>query len=406
MEGAEPADPVPGAAHTDITSRTALAQKGLFNAYLREHATRASTRECRHLAASLGDIARGDLSLYSEDLHLHVLGCDGCRAAQADLGVIDFRQPGALASPLYWPFPSPLFSSFRTGTDDTAGLLPLAAGTGGTVISPTGPHPAHARRYVLPKASLRAGAITALTAVAVVVVGAGLASREGGGTAQSRATPAATAQNSTTDATLTSGAFATSTPTGTPSASAKDRTATTTPPPAVPKQTATAAAAAPRPKPAGFQLVNLRSGLCVGIEDSSRRNDALLQLQDCTTTPYQRWERVAEGDGTYLMRNRGSGKCLDGTFRRGNVVRVVQWDCFYSAGDDQDVQLWSFRPAGSPSSYRLLYMPTAGGRYYDPHLLGPEEGSDRNPPDPGTYLAHLTDYYDSDSFVFTMTTGT
>ncbi|MCX4827119.1 RICIN domain-containing protein, partial [Streptomyces sp. NBC_01142] len=405
VETAEHAGPLPGLSPEDMPFRIKAAQQGFYNAYLRGYANRAANRECRHLAAVLGEIVRGSLSHHSQDLEPHESSCESCSQARTDLGVIHSGQQAALSGALYWPFPSPSPPSASDGIEDTAERSPGTRGADRPTPPAGGPRRFYARHRFISNSPLYAAAMVAAIATVIAIAGIGLP-QGGSDDAQMPLAQVTTTQVTTERAAVTTTAATAATPhSDAVTVAAKTSAAPTRPKPTRSKPVLRPAAPAAAPHPAGFQLVNKRSGLCVGIKGNSADNDAMVQLQSCTSSAYQRWKRIAAGNDAYLLRNTGSGKCLDGTFDSGNTVRVVQWKCFYDAGKDQDVQLWVFAPDADASSYRLWFVPEVQGSDYASHLLAPEDWPEDSPSRDGTYLEHMPNYYNSESFVFTMNVG-
>ncbi|WP_280669997.1 MULTISPECIES: RICIN domain-containing protein [unclassified Kitasatospora] len=161
-----------------------------------------------------------------------------------------------------------------------------------------------------------------------------------------------------------------------------------------------AAAVTPAPSPSGpvgLRLINLSTGLCVGIADPT--SFALL-LQPCTADGSQGWERLPAGQDTYQLRNTGTGTCLDGTTGGGNVVTVLLQSC--RSGPDRAAQLWRFAPGSGPGTFRLWLLPPVPSSDYSAHLLGPQDWPPSDPPHAGSVIVQLPNYYNSDSFLFTM----
>ncbi|KOU26409.1 hypothetical protein ADK52_09415 [Streptomyces sp. WM6372] len=155
--------------------------------------------------------------------------------------------------------------------------------------------------------------------------------------------------------------------------------------------------------PIGFPLVNKATGLCVGA--LSRAAGAALRLEECRDAALQRWETFKDASGAYRLRNTGSDKCLDGTEGGGNIVRVVLNECDDRSSSRHGVQLWSISPEKGSDAFRLQFVPRVASSDYSSHLFGPEDWWKENPPHGGSYLAHLPNYYNSESFVFTMNHG-
>ncbi|WP_327321938.1 RICIN domain-containing protein [Streptomyces sp. NBC_01210] len=406
METAEHAGPLPGLSPNYMASRTRLAQQGFFSAYLRGYANGASSRECRHLAAVLGEIVRGSLSHCSEDLEPHESSCESCLQARTDLSIIHSGQRAALSGALYWPVPSPSPASASDGIEDTAERSPGTEGADRPTPPAGGPRRFYAAHRFISNSPLRAAAMVAAIATVIAIAGVGLI-QGGSDDAQTPLAQVTTVQVTTErDAVKTAAATAPTPHTSAVTVTAKTSTAPTRPKPTRAKPALPSAVPVGAPHPAGFQLVNKQSGLCVGIKGDSAGNDAVVQLQSCTSSAYQRWQRIAAGNNAYLLRNTGSDKCLDGTHGSGNDVRVVQWECHYDADGDQDVQLWVFAPETGASSYRLWFVPEVQGSDYSSHLLGPADWwPGDGPAGDGTYLMHMPNYYNEVSFVFTMNVG-
>lgn len=394
VETAEHAGPLPGLSPTYMASRTRLAQQGFFNAYLRGYANGASSRECRHLAAVLGEIVRGSLSHCSEELEPHESSCESCLQARTDLSIIHSGARAALSGALYWPVPSPSPASASDGIEDTAERSPGTEGADRPTPPADGP-----RRFIS-NSPLHAAAMVAAIATVIAIAGIGLT--QGGDDDAQRPLAQVTTER---DAVKSAAATAPTPHASAVTVTAKTSTAPTRPKHTRPKPALQSAIPAGAPYPAGFQLVNKRSGLCVGIKGNSADNNGVVQLQSCSSSAYQRWQRIAAGKDAYLLRNTGSGKCLDGTSDSGNPIRVVQWECYYDAGKDHDAQLWVFAPDTDASSYRLWFVPEAQGSDYSSHLLAPEDWPEGSPSRDGTYLERMPNYYNSGSFVFTMNVG-
>ncbi|MFE5586212.1 RICIN domain-containing protein [Kitasatospora sp. NPDC056531] len=152
-----------------------------------------------------------------------------------------------------------------------------------------------------------------------------------------------------------------------------------------------------QPVAAGLPLVNHGSELCIGLTTAAQTAGPL-QLQPCNGQATQRWQRLPAGQDTYQLRNTGTGTCLDGTTAGGNSVTVTLTAC----RSDTAEQLWRFAPDAQAAAFRLLFVPPVPSSDYPAHLLGPQDWTKANPPHPGSVLMHLPNYYNSDSFLFTM----
>ncbi|MEU5538452.1 RICIN domain-containing protein [Streptomyces sp. NPDC020362] len=397
--GAPPGPSQEPASAADPKTHAAMAPHphlDLYEAYLRAYVDRAPSRACRHLAAVIDATVR-DGAFRSSDLEHHLAHCADCSSARAELVALHTGDDAAISSALLWPGccgPAPVGGpAGRSGTGTAPGLPQDEAGR----ATPVGKY-AHGR----PRRLLWASYGAALAA-ALAVAGAVVATFQGDGANDgARRSTTAVAARTTTAGTPSKAASTTATPTGAPtSASTHSRPPRRHP---SPTKVAKAATAAPTNKGlTGFQLVNTRSRLCVGIQNASTADHASIQLQDCADDASLRWTRNSADGDTYQLRNVGSGLCLDGTDGGGNVVRVVQSKC--RSASDRAAQLWRFTPDTTSSTFRLLFVPQVPSSDYASHLLGPENWPDDDLPHNGSFLAQLPNYYNSTSFVFAMRSG-
>ncbi|WP_240136401.1 RICIN domain-containing protein [Streptomyces sp. MUM 178J] len=408
----------------------ASARRQLSDAYLRSYAAEAPSRTCRHLTAVMDDAVRGGVSHRSQDLDVHAEACRSCARVRAELTVVHSATASALAEVL-----ADAESAAAARTESAAAA---AARTEGGDENPPAPGEptqgatAAAGRTVAAGRACRLPALVAASpsraaAVAGVTVAALAAAAVAFSTAAedtrrplARATAAPPAPALPADEPPAVPSASPSRPGGGASGSASPSRTPTAPaatkaPAAAAKANAKSNAKAsakasptptvhtpPRP-PVGFQLVNRATGLCVGVQ--SAFDGAMLRLEDCNTGTRQRWETVAAGYGAYQFRNVGTRKCLDGTGGGGNVVRVVQNECRDSYSSQRTVQLWVIKPEADGVAFRLQFVPPVPASDYSSHLLGPEDWWRENPPRKGSYLAQLPNYYNSESFVFTMNRG-
>ncbi|MFH9349781.1 RICIN domain-containing protein [Kitasatospora sp. NPDC017646] len=266
------------------------------------------------------------------------------------------------------------------------------------------------RRLLIPLASATAGALAALA-----IAGLLLSTVEGAGehplpvdaptlSATGRTLPAQGFDDASPE--IGSAAMATVSPTASPSTAAPTGTSAPSVQPAAATSVDTTPSTAPPAAPAppvvgGLPLVNHGSGLCIGLTTSTRAAGPFqLQLQQCNGQATQHWQRLPAGEDTYQLRNTATGTCLDGTTAGGNSVTVTLQTCRSDTGRAE--QLWRFAPDAQEDTFRLVFVPRVPSSDYSAHLLGPQEWSKADPPHPGSLLVHLPDYYDSDSFVFTM----
>ncbi|MBV6702807.1 RICIN domain-containing protein [Kitasatospora aureofaciens] len=383
----------------------------LQDACLQAYASRAPQRSCRHLAARLGDHVRHAGSGEADDLDRHLAKCESCQSLRADLDAIrTWQRPALLKALVLWdagsspsamalapeqepqdPTPiDPKSDDPNPGTHDRNRRLPRAARTDGR----TG------WRLLIPLAAAGAGALAALA-----IAGLLLTTVERAGEhpqpvdaptlpAPGRSLPT----NGSDDAPPEIGPAAMSSLP--PTASASAAVPTSTPPSPTRPVTAMPTNTTPsptQPVAAGLPLVNHGSELCVGLTTAAQTAGPL-QLQPCNGQATQRWQRLPAGQDTYQLRNTGTGTCLDGTTTGGNSVTVTLTAC----RSDTAEQLWRFAPDAQAAAFRLLFVPPVPSSDYPAHLLGPQDWTKANPPHPGSLLMHLPNYYNSDSFLFTM----
>ncbi|MFI9363381.1 RICIN domain-containing protein [Kitasatospora sp. NPDC053057] len=403
------------APHTDSP-----AGRRLQDACLQAYASRAPQRSCRHLAARLGDHVRHAGGGEAGELDRHLAGCASCRSLRADLDAIrTWQRPALLRALVLWeaapsPSPSPSPSAAALAPEqqppdqpsgsESDGAAPVAHDRSRRLRRPARTDGRTGRRLLIPLASATAGALAALA-----IAGLLLSTVEGAGehplpvdaptlSATVRTLPAQGFDGESPE--IGSAAMATASPTASPSAAAP----TGTPAPAAQPAAATSVDTSPSPTPpiaAGLPLVNHSSGLCIGLATSTQAAGPVqLQLQQCNGQAAQHWQRLPAGQDSYQLRNTATGTCLDGTTAGGNNVTVTLQTCRSDAGRAE--QLWRFAPDAQEGTFRLMFVPRVPASDYSAHLLGPQDWPKADPPRPGSLLVHLPDYYNSDSFVFTM----
>lgn len=125
------------------------------------------------------------------------------------------------------------------------------------------------------------------------------------------------------------------------------------------------ASTGPRPE----AIVNHRSLLCLDVVSASTASGANVQQFRCHYGPNQQWDIVPnvtpnfEPDGTYLLINRNSGKCLDVVnASTANGANVQQFTCHRGAN-----QRWLIRSdqgrGAHANSYRFVNV--ASGKCLD-----------------------------------------
>ncbi|MFE6844650.1 RICIN domain-containing protein [Streptomyces sp. NPDC057686] len=350
----------------------------------------------------LDDTVQGGTSNTSDALDQHTAACSSCSGIRADLAVLRSGSQAVLTGLLLDAAKTSATARADTPGADSRASTQAGASDMTTAADPgspsSGPHPgswfaavSHSRASLLVAASI---AVVATAIVAVTET-----------TSRSGTTPAPLAQ-ATAVPPMSMPAASTASPAPSPEtpAPASDVPASPSPSPSPPdpvtQDLTTSTQSAP---PTGFQLVNKRTGLCVGAQ--SRAAGAGLRLEECRGEALQRWETLEDGSGAYRLRNTGSDKCLDGTEGGGNIVRAVLNDCGDRSSARPGVQLWTIHLEKGSDAFRLQFVPRVASSDYSSHLLGPEDWWNENPPHEGSYLAHLPNYYNSESFVFTMNHG-
>ncbi|MDH6127491.1 RICIN domain-containing protein [Kitasatospora sp. GP82] len=367
------------------------ARRRLHDAYLQTYIARARNRSCRHLAVRMADGVQRSPQSEAKDVDRHLSRCASCARARMELTAIHtWQRPVLLRALLLWsgePSSAPPATACPPPQATAAPSAPRPRAR-----RPRAPRP-HAgearvggRRALAYSVAAGIGATAAFVVAAVVLATVEAAGAHSPPTETAlvpfTASSASTASHASTPATSASATLPAAAPVPPPSA--------TVPAPAV--------TAAPSPSgPVGLQLINLSSGLCVGIADPTT---SALQLQPCTVSGSQGWERLPAGRDTYQLRNTGTGNCLDGTTGGGNVVTVVLQSC--RSDSDRAEQLWRFAPGPGPGTFRLWLLPPVPSSDYPAHLLGPQNWPDNDPPHVGSVLVQLPNYYNSNSFLFTM----
>ncbi|MFD7629305.1 sigma-70 family RNA polymerase sigma factor [Streptomyces sp. NPDC059851] len=366
-----------------VGSLAARAREGLREAYLRAHLDQAASDECRHYGRLLAASLRRPGKRVTRDLRRHLQDCADCTRAERDLRDVNGRLGALLLGGILLWNPGSFLSSVGGH-----GTQLVAAKLGGAQLATA--------RFGAAKWAVTVAAVAGTAVTAVVSLPAD--ERPG------RAGPALMAVGPGPGPATPPDAVPTATPSPLVSATAR-AAAPTTATPSAPTATPapdTGTSAPPSPSasagPAGHPLVNVGSGLCVGVAGGG--SGGVLQLQPCTGDAAQGWQRLPAGPGRYQMRNTGTGTCLDGTTAGGNNVAVTLRTCRSDTG--RDAQLWKFEQEATPGTFRLWFVPRVPRSDYPNHLLGPQEWPRANPPRPGSRIVHLPNYYDSASFLFTM----
>ncbi|MEU9798952.1 sigma-70 family RNA polymerase sigma factor [Streptomyces sp. NPDC051000] len=366
-----------------VGSLVARAREGLREAYLRAHLDQSASDECRHYGAQIAAMLRRPGKRRTRDLGRHLQGCADCSRAERDLRDVNGRLGVLLLGGILLWNPASFLSTLGGNG------APLAAGS----------------LYGTQLAGAKAGAVKWATAVAVAgtaatVVALVPAEAENNPSERSAA-PAATTAAPGDPIPVATPIVAI----GTPASATATASATTTPLPSASvsasvsaSATAGPTSASPSTAPAGSALVNVGSGLCVGLGDG--RSGGPLRLEKCTGKASQAWQRLPARQNAYQLRNAATGTCLDGTTGGGNLTEVTLRTC--RTGWDGATQLWRFDPDARPGAYRVWFVPRIAHSDYSEHLLGPRNWPKADPPRPGSELVHLPNYYNSVNLLFTL----
>ncbi|MFD3756188.1 sigma-70 family RNA polymerase sigma factor [Streptomyces sp. NPDC058622] len=360
-----------------IGSLVARAREGLREAYLRAHLAQTASDECRHYGGQIAAALRRPGRRLTRDLGRHLQGCDDCARAERDLRDVNGRLGVLLLGGILLWNPAAYLSALGgKGAHLTAGTL------GGTQL-------AGARAGAAKWAAAVGVAGIAVTVVALLPADTGSRSDQAAAPATTTAAPAGPIPVATPIAVIGTPASGTAPATATPlpsaSASATATTAPTSPSPSI------------STRPVAAALVNVGSGLCVGLGAGP---EGPLRLEECTGKPSQGWERLPARHHTHQLRNAETGTCLEGSTRGGNLAAVTLRTC--RTGADAYSQLWRFDPDGRAGAYRVWFVPRVPHSDYSHHLLGPRNWPKADPPRPGSDLVHLPDYYHSVNLLFAL----
>ncbi|MFE2242302.1 sigma-70 family RNA polymerase sigma factor [Streptomyces virginiae] len=366
-----------GISASGVASLVARAREGLREAYLRAHLDRAASDECRHYGGQIAARLRRPGTRLTRDLGRHLQGCDGCARAERDLRDVNGRLGVLLLGGILLWNPESFLSALGGGGTH------LASGALNTQL-------AGAKAGAVKWAAAAAVAGTAATVVALMPADSeSNASLWAATPARTSAAPGGPLPEATPIMAIGSAAFATA-PATPPLPSAS--TTASAPAPAVPPS------ASPSTDHTGSALVNVASGLCVGLGGPGSAGP--LQLEKCTGKASQGWERLPARQNTYQLRNAATGTCLDGTTGGGNAAEVTLRAC--RTGADRVTQLWRFEPDARPGTYRIWFVPKVPRSDYADHLLGPRNWPRADPPRPGSEIVHLPNYYNSANLVFAL----
>ncbi|MFD6230573.1 sigma-70 family RNA polymerase sigma factor [Streptomyces sp. NPDC060232] len=364
-----------GISASGVGSLVARAREGLREAYVRAHLDQSASEECRHYGGQIAAVLSRPGKRRTRDLGRHLQACDGCARAERDLRDVNSRLGVLLLGGiLLWNPASFLSALGGNGTQ-------LAAATvSGTQLG--------AKAGGVKWAAAAAVAGTAATVVALLPAHPG-DDRPGPSPAPAPAATAAPPQGALPEiapiVAIGPAISATAAPLPSPSA------------PAAAGASAAPGAASPSPGGGGTALVNVASGLCVGLGAGST---GPLQLEKCTGKPAQAWQRLPAQQSTFQLRNAGTGTCLEGSTGGGNLAEVALRAC--RTGADRATQLWRFEPDARPGTYRVWFVPRVAHSDYADHVLGPRNWPKADPPRPGSQMVHLPNYYNSANLLFAL----
>ncbi|MEV6682994.1 sigma-70 family RNA polymerase sigma factor [Streptomyces erythrochromogenes] len=360
-----------------VGSLVARAREGLKEAYLRAHLDQSASDECRHYGGQIAARLRRPGKRLTRDMSRHLQGCDDCARAERDLRDVNGRLGVLLLGGILLWNPASFLSSLGGN-----GTHLVAATLNGTQLAGA---KAGAVKWVA------AAAVAGTAATAAVLLPADSDSGNSGSrqAAAPARTPAATGGPlpvAVPIEAIGSAAFAKAPATGLPSTSASASTPPTS--------------ASPSPDRTGPALVNVASGLCVGLGGGgSDGSHGSLQLEKCTGKADQGWQQLPAHQNTYQLRNAETGTCIEGT-GGGNVVEVTLRSC--RTGPDRVTQLWRFEQEARHGAYRVWFVPKVSHSDYADHLLGPRNWPKADPPRPGSEMAHLPNYYNSVNLLFAL----
>ncbi|MGW6977825.1 RICIN domain-containing protein, partial [Streptomyces sp. NPDC054952] len=285
-----------------VGSLVARAREGLREAYLRAHLDQSASDECRHYGGQIAAMLRRPGKRRTRDLGRHLQGCGDCARAERDLRDVNGRLGVLLLGGILLWKPA----SFLATLGENGAHLAAGAGTlNGTQL-------AGAKISAAKWAAAVAVVGTTATVVALlpaeaennrsdqVAVPARTAAAPGD--PLPAVTPFVAIGTPASSSAISASASATAGPSASTSVSSS---ATTTP-----------TSASPSTGPAGDALVNVGSGLCVGV--GGGRSDGRVQLEKCTGKASQGWQRLPAWKNTHQLRNADTGTCLDGTTGGGN----------------------------------------------------------------------------------------
>ncbi|QMV13013.1 Extracellular exo-alpha-L-arabinofuranosidase precursor [Vibrio spartinae] len=110
-------------------------------------------------------------------------------------------------------------------------------------------------------------------------------------------------------------------------------------------------------------IIDVNSGLCLGVRGSSNSAGAQLQIQNCSGSDYQKWQVSLDASNWATLKNMGSGQCIDVTNNSAEpATNLQQWGC--SGAENQS---WNISAQGNGqyaiiSKYSGLAVDVYGAR--------------------------------------------
>ncbi|PWK64265.1 RNA polymerase sigma factor (sigma-70 family) [Streptomyces sp. CG 926] len=361
-----------------VGSLVSRAREGLREAYLRAHLDQSASDECKHYGGQIAARLRRPSTRLTRDLGRHLKGCDDCARAERDLRDVNGRLGVLLLGGILLWNPE----SFLAALGGNGGVQLASSALDGTQL-------AGAKAGTVKWVAAAAVAGTAATVVVLLPADPESdRSRQAAVPTRTSAAPDGPLPETAPIVAIGPAAFAKAPATKLPSASASGSASPTAAP----------TSAAPSTGHTGAALINVASGLCVGVGGPG--SDGPLRLEKCTGKAGQAWQKLPAQQNTYQLRNADTGTCIDGTTRGGNVSAVSLRAC--RTGPDRVTQLWRFEQDARPGTYRIWFVPKVPHTDYADHLLGPRNWPKADPPHPGSDLVHLPNYYNSANMVFAL----
>ncbi|MDI2126300.1 RICIN domain-containing protein [Yinghuangia seranimata] len=116
-----------------------------------------------------------------------------------------------------------------------------------------------------------------------------------------------------------------------------------------------------------------RPNLCLGVLNGSTDNGAPVIIWECNGNYDQKWSYFTREDGSHMLKNYKSGKCLDIPEYNFNAgTRLVQWDC--NGGTNQTWYFSSDTYFKNPASGMVLDDPGGSRTWGTQAIIWPQNG--------------------------------